>query len=199
MIESFNTFLVPLEKLLIKYIPQIRILLLSLSIFVLPLIFIPSFQKDTGGQAMNILWFILFLPIFARVIGLSFAMTLLPLRKELGILMGVLAWVHSTAYIVEYPTWILDPLFWWSKGNITYFTVGVIALLLTTPLLLTSNEWAIRKLGKRWKLLHRLVYAIAIFTVAHVVLITWVNQGMVDYTYPAILVIYFFGKILEWR
>jgi len=43
-----------------------------------------------------------------------------------------------------------------------YITVGFIAWLLLIPLALTSTKAMIRKLGKNWKKLHKLVYLIAI-------------------------------------
>ncbi|NNE37675.1 MAG: sulfoxide reductase heme-binding subunit YedZ [Gammaproteobacteria bacterium] len=48
-----------------------------------------------------------------------------------------------------------------------YVTLGFIAYLLLTPLAITSNRWSIRKLGRKWKQLHRLVYVIILLAVAH--------------------------------
>ena len=41
-----------------------------------------------------------------------------------------------------------------------YITVGMAAFVLLVPLALTSNNWSIRKLGPRWRQLHKLVYVI---------------------------------------
>lgn len=87
IIGNINSLLSPLEKILSKYLSLIRKILLIISFLSLFLIFVPSLQRDTGEQAYNVLLFILFLPIVARVIGLSLAKKMLPLRKELGILM----------------------------------------------------------------------------------------------------------------
>ncbi len=48
-----------------------------------------------------------------------------------------------------------------------YITVGFTALLLLIPLALTSTNAMMRRLGARWKKLHRLVYVIAILGVWH--------------------------------
>jgi sulfoxide reductase heme-binding subunit YedZ len=48
-----------------------------------------------------------------------------------------------------------------------YITVGMTALLLLLPLAATSTNGMMRRLGKRWKKLHRLVYLIAILGVWH--------------------------------
>ncbi len=45
--------------------------------------------------------------------------------------------------------------------------LGVVALGLMVPLVLTSNQFAIRTLGKYWKRLHLLVYPAAILGVVH--------------------------------
>jgi len=41
--------------------------------------------------------------------------------------------------------------------------------VLMIPLAVTSTQWAIRKLGKRWQALHRLIYISAIAGVVHYV------------------------------
>ena len=39
-----------------------------------------------------------------------------------------------------------------------FITIGMISLALLVPLAITSNNWSIRKLGRRWTTLHKLVY-----------------------------------------
>jgi len=48
-----------------------------------------------------------------------------------------------------------------------YITLGVTGLLLLVPLAVTSTRGMMRRLGKRWVLLHRLVYPVAILGVWH--------------------------------
>lgn len=48
-----------------------------------------------------------------------------------------------------------------------YVTAGFTALVLLTPLAVTSTKGWIRRLGKRWTRLHRLVYAAAALGVVH--------------------------------
>lgn len=53
-----------------------------------------------------------------------------------------------------------------------FLLAGSVALLLATPLFLTSTRWSQRTLGmRRWRLLHRLTYVVAIALVLHVLLI----------------------------
>ncbi len=42
-----------------------------------------------------------------------------------------------------------------------FITIGFAALLLLIPLAVTSTNKMMRRLGKRWKSLHRLIYVIA--------------------------------------
>jgi methionine sulfoxide reductase heme-binding subunit len=52
----------------------------------------------------------------------------------------------------------------WSR---IYLTIGFTALLGLAALAATSTDGMIRRLGKRWQQLHRLVYAIAVLAVIH--------------------------------
>src|SRR6516225_10182709 len=50
----------------------------------------------------------------------------------------------------------------------TYLMVGIVGLVLMAPLAITSTDGMIKRLGpKRWKLLHRLVYVVAIAGALH--------------------------------
>ncbi|MBT8047465.1 MAG: sulfoxide reductase heme-binding subunit YedZ [Xanthomonadales bacterium] len=48
-----------------------------------------------------------------------------------------------------------------------YITVGFTALLLLIPLAVTSTNRMMKRLGRRWQKLHRLVYPIAVLAVWH--------------------------------
>jgi len=48
-----------------------------------------------------------------------------------------------------------------------FITAGMTAFALMIPLALTSTKWSIRKLGKRWQVLHRLIYFSAAAGVIH--------------------------------
>ena len=48
-----------------------------------------------------------------------------------------------------------------------YITLGITALLLLIPLAVTSTNAMMRRLGRRWQKLHRLVYVIAVLGVWH--------------------------------
>lgn len=92
----------------------------------------------------------------------------------------------------HYKDFFLDP-----RWFLSYLAFWFFALFFTVPLLLTSSKWAMKKMGKYWKWLHRSVYLIIIFVVAHVVLLK--SFLHLEYWPLIILILYFFFKILEWR
>ena len=95
-----NRLLGPLSRTVTKYRRPIGWSLLFLSGLCLPLVFVGGLIEPTGALALALLWLILFIPIFSKVFGLELFTALTGLRKELGILMGMLAIVHSAIYFV---------------------------------------------------------------------------------------------------
>lgn len=173
MITTINTLLQPLEKIIRDFRRYLGYAILFLAFLSLFYLLDPRSVKDSGEQALLVLWIVLWIPIFARVLGLRVARELLPLRKELGILMGTLALIHGSRYVINDPSFVLTRDFWYFDGQINFLAFGFFALFLSLPLTLTSSNWAMRKLGKWWKRLHRLAYVIALFVVVHVVLYNW--------------------------
>jgi sulfoxide reductase heme-binding subunit YedZ len=87
-------------------------------------------------------------------------------RRMLGLYAFFYACVHLLVYLklyanLDWPT-LVDDL-----SRRRYIIAGFSAWLLLLPLALTSTKWSIRKLGKRWQVLHRLVYVAAILGVIH--------------------------------
>jgi sulfoxide reductase heme-binding subunit YedZ len=62
-----------------------------------------------------------------------------------------------------------------------FITVGFAAFLLLVPLAITSTNWMMRRLGRRWSRLHRLVYAIVVLGVIH---FWWLKQDKNDLSEP---------------
>nr|MBA2261000.1 ferric reductase-like transmembrane domain-containing protein [Acidobacteriota bacterium] len=56
---------------------------------------------------------------------------------------------------------------WEDVAKRPFITMGMIAFALMVPLALTSTKGWIRRLGKRWTLLHRLIYFSAIAAAIH--------------------------------
>ncbi len=92
--------------------------------------------------------------------------TIIPFRKWLGIYAFVYVCVHFFIFLVL--DYVLNPgLIVQAIFEKPYALAGFFAFLLLLPLALTSNRQAMRRLGKNWKRLHRLVYVAMLLGVVH--------------------------------
>src|SRR6056297_3641067 len=55
-----------------------------------------------------------------------------------------------------------------------YVMVGFTAFLLMIPLALTSNDRSLRRLGPRWRQLHKLTYGVVVLGAVHFI---WLSKG----------------------
>lgn len=79
-----------------------------------------------------------------------------------------------------------------------FITAGMTAFVLMLPLALTSTQWAIRKLGgKRWQMLHRLIYFSAAAGVIHYI---WLVKADVKkpLEYAVVLGVLLAYRLLVW-
>ena len=74
-----------------------------------------------------------------------------------------------------------------------YITVGFSSFLILVALGVTSPRVMVRKLGKNWRRLHRLVYAAGVLAVVHLVWIVRTDLSQA-FVYGALLVV-----LLGWR
>ncbi|MGH8186501.1 MAG: sulfite oxidase heme-binding subunit YedZ, partial [Steroidobacteraceae bacterium] len=91
---------------------------------------------------------------------------LISLRRMLGVFAFVYVLVHFLNWL------ILDQGLYWSGilddiARRPFITIGFLALLLLIPLAVTSTNGMMRRLGRRWKTLHRLVYLIVLLGIWH--------------------------------
>jgi sulfoxide reductase heme-binding subunit YedZ len=79
-----------------------------------------------------------------------------------------------------------------------FITIGFVALLLLLPLAVTSTRGWMRRLGRRWKSLHRLVYPAAILGVWHYY---WqVKLDALEPTVYALILAFLLGvRLWRWR
>ena len=111
-----------------------------------------------------------------RFLIASLAIT--PLRRMTGWnpliqyrrMLGLFAFFYATLHVA---TWVvLDLFFAWDLiladiAKRPFITAGMVAFTAMVPLALTSTRGWIRRLGRRWQLLHRLVYVSAIAAAVH--------------------------------
>ena len=117
---------------------------------------------ESGRWALNCLLFTLCVtPLQARQ-----PWQLLPLRRTLGLYTLGYALLHLLAY---YALILGGSLATLGEELVKrpYIVVGALALLMLLPLGVTSTRGWQRRLGRRWKTLHRLVYVIAPLAVLH--------------------------------
>lgn len=92
-------------------------------------------------------------------------------RRLVGLFAFFYVCVHLTIYVA------LDQFFGWSYivedvVERPYILLGTAAFLLLLPLAVTSTRGWIRRLGRRWRTLHQLVYPAAVLAVLHFLLVT---------------------------
>mgnify|MGYP003386380281 FL=1 len=113
-----------------------------------------------------------------RLLILSLAIT--PLRYLLNWpyvfrfrrMIGLFSYFYVCMHLLVFLWFLLG----WQWGNIgveiaerPFITIGFSAFVLLTPLAATSFNIAQRKLGRKWKKIHRLTYVVAILAVMHVI------------------------------
>ncbi len=91
---------------------------------------------------------------------------LLAFRRMLGLYAFACILLHFVWYL------FVDQAFDWRQllvdiGKRPYVTVGFTALVLLVPLAWTSTNRAMRRMGRRWQKLHRLVYPAAVLGCVH--------------------------------
>ncbi|HFC93447.1 MAG TPA: sulfoxide reductase heme-binding subunit YedZ [Leucothrix mucor] len=119
--------------------------------------------RGLGDWALRILLITLAVSPIRRLINWG---QLLRLRRLLGLYAYFYAILHLLGYLwfEQFFDW---GEIWYDITERPFITVGMIALLLLTPLAMTSTKGMIRRMGKQWKRLHLLIYPIAILSVLH--------------------------------
>lgn len=124
------------------------------------------FEVLTRETGLWTLRFLLLTLLIRPLAELSKKIWLLRLRRMLGLFSFYYACVHMLTYL-----WF-DQFFDWHEIWIDimkrpYITIGMLAFLLLIPLAVTSTRKMMRRLGKRWQQLHRMIYLIAPLGVVH--------------------------------
>jgi sulfoxide reductase heme-binding subunit YedZ len=119
--------------------------------------------RSNGTWTLTFLLITLAITPLKKITGMGW---LLGLRRMLGLFVFFYAMLHFLSY-----AW-LDQWFDWQAivkdvAKHRYVLVGFTAFLCLIPLAATSTNAMMRRLGKRWQALHRLVYVIGMLGVAH--------------------------------
>ncbi|WP_415921993.1 protein-methionine-sulfoxide reductase heme-binding subunit MsrQ [Tateyamaria sp. SN6-1] len=113
------------------------------------------------------------------IIGLCIS----PLRRFLGVNLmkfrrafGVLAFVYVALHLLVWAVLDVQSLdrVWADIIKRPYITIGMASFVLMLPLILTSNNRAVRALGVVWQRVHLLTYPVALLAAVHFI---WVRKG----------------------
>jgi len=175
----------------VKSLRWLKPALFALSLVPFLRLFVLGFQGELGANPIEFIthstgfWTLTFLCLTLTVTPLR-RLTgwqwLIRLRRMLGLFAFFYAFSHLTTYV-----WFDQ---WFSIEDIVkdiwkrpFITVGFAAFLLLVPLAVTSTNRMMKRLGRRWSQLHRLVYPIILLGVVH---FWWLKQDKNDLSEPFI-------------
>ena len=149
-------------------------------------------QKEAGKVAFIMLMIILFLSPLSKITRWRILTLVMPFRKELGIIMGMLVLVHYILFLRA--NWeYIDQL---SQTFQLWLAAGFWAFILTMILTITSNVRSMKLLGKWWKKLHMVVYGVVALTLLHVVALGLMKE-QIEWGYISVVGIYIILKIIQ--
>ena len=154
---------------------------------------IEDITLTTGIWTLRLLLITLAVTPIRRITGWH---RIIQYRRMLGLFAFFYATLHLSTYIV------LDQglAFQFILPDIVkrpYITAGMVAFASMLPLAITSTKGWIRRLGRRWQVLHRLVYVSAVAAVVHFLWKVKVAVGEPVY-YAAILAALLLFRV-TWR
>ena len=136
------------------------------------------FWKAVGDASLILLYLTLILgpsARFVRRVG-----KLLPYRREIGIWFGLFAFLHTFLILDGWARWDVQRFMGYEfvppvgrmvrleSGFGLANIVGLVAVALAVPLMVTSTDWAVRRLGGSvWKFLHYSAYIVFYLVVLH--------------------------------
>lgn len=152
------------------------------------------FQHATGDWTLRFLIFTLCITPFRKLLKLP---DLIRFRRMLGLFAFFYACLHFLTYLGPDQSFDVAAM-WKDVYKRPFITVGFAAFVLLIPLALTSTAGSIRRLGgRRWQMLHRLIYISAICGVIHY---HWLVKSAVlrPLTYAAIVAVLLLWRLADW-
>jgi sulfoxide reductase heme-binding subunit YedZ len=134
-----------------------------------------AYQGNLGANPLEVIthttgdWTLRFLLITLSVTPLrrlTKQYWLIQYRRMLGLFAFFYGSLHLTTYLWFDKFFVWHDI-WQDVAKRKFITVGFLAFVLMIPLAATSTRGMIRRLGKRWTALHRLIYVSAMAGVVH--------------------------------
>lgn len=129
---------------------------------------IKALERELGEVALQLVVLGLCITPLRRVLGIN----LIRFRRAIGLLAFTYVGLHLLVWLVldvQIPAQI-----WADIVKRPYVTVGFTAFVLMIPLAVTSNDRSLRRLGPRWRQLHKLTYVVAVLGAVHFI---WLSKG----------------------
>lgn len=127
---------------------------------------IKALEHELGLFALQLLIAGLCVTPLRRFAGVN----LIRFRRAIGVLAFTYVALHLLVWLVldvQTPARI-----WADIVKRPYITIGMIGFLLMLPLALTSNNWSVRRLGLKWRQLHKLTYIAVLLSAVHFVMLS---------------------------
>ena len=121
-------------------------------------------QDETGLWALRLLLVTLALSPLQKLTRWRFA---IPIRRPIGVATFIYATVHAASFLIF--DQLLDPTAILIETlERPFILLGMTAWLLLIPMALSSNDFAVRRLGlARWRSLHRASYLVTVLVCLH--------------------------------
>lgn len=144
---------------------------------------VEDLELTTGIWALRFIVFTLAVTPVRRLTGWN---GIIQYRRMLGLFAFFYAFLHFATYLAVDQFFAFD-LILKDVVKRRFITAGFLAFVLMIPLALTSTRGSIRRLGRRWQVLHRLVYVSGLAAAVHYLWKVKVMLGSPVY-YAAIIV-----------
>jgi sulfoxide reductase heme-binding subunit YedZ len=131
--------------------------------------------RSTGTWALACLVATLAVTPLRRATGLHW---LVRLRRMLGLFACFYGALHFTTYL-WFDQWFDLQAIVKDVLKRPFITMGFVAFVLMLPMAATSTDAMVRRLGRRWSTLHRLVYVVAVAAILHY---WWHKAGKNDFS-----------------
>jgi sulfoxide reductase heme-binding subunit YedZ len=141
-----------------------------------------TITRNTGDWTLYMLCITLSITPLRRLSGWNW---LLAMRRMLGLFTFFYASLHFLAFywfdhFFDVQAMLIDVL------KRPFIAMGFATFLLLLPLAVTSTNRMMRRLGKRWKTLHQLIYLIILTGLVH---FWWMRAGKQNFAQPLLITV----------